>query len=93
MGMRAEAQAPTMKAAARDTARKVKGIPVDTGRLSASVEVISADNDGFVVGSKVPYAKFVFGGTRYVKARPPDVPSDVGSRTSYALMRGIVHRS
>jgi hypothetical protein len=90
MGTNALQQEPTMRDAGRITARGVSGIPIRTGRLAASIEVLSADDYGFEVGSRVPYARFVFQGTKYVSAQPPRVPSGTGKRTAYALSRGIV---
>ncbi len=90
MGTNALRQEPTMTDAGRNTARRVSGVPVRTGRLAASVELLDADDYGFVVGSRVPYARFVFRGTKYMSAQPPRVPSDTGKRTAYALSRGIV---
>lgn len=92
MGVRATHQAPTMRAAGRDAAQSVRGVAVDTGRLKSSIELLEADDGGFTVGSKVPYARFVFYGTKNMKAQPPDVPKDIGRRTSYVVGRGIVIR-
>lgn len=55
-------------------AATVTGIPVgDTGRLARSVRVRREDDGAWVLSTDVPYARFVFGGTKYVAARPPHV--------------------
>lgn len=50
----------------------VSGIPVDTGRLAASPRVSVSEDEAQMV-TDVPYAGYVFGGTRYVPARPPSL--------------------
>jgi bacteriophage HK97-gp10 putative tail-component len=90
IGNNAHQQGPTMRDAGRVTARAVSGVPVDTGRLASSIEVLDSSDYGFSVGTRVDYAHFVFRGTKYMRARPPRVPSDTGRRTAYALSRGIV---
>jgi hypothetical protein len=49
---------------------RVVGVPVDTGTLAASFRVRETA-DGAEIVSDVPYARFVFGGTAYMAARPP----------------------
>jgi hypothetical protein len=90
VGAAAFEQAPVMASAARRTARGVRGIPVDTGRLAASPEVLDSGPFGFVVGSRVPYARYVFHGTRYMAARPPRVPSNIGADTADTISAAIV---
>lgn len=90
IGAAAHTQTRTMEDAARRTARSVRGVPVDTGRLARSIEPLSASPYGFEVGSKVPYARYVFHGTRNMAARPPRVPESVGSRTARILGDSIV---
>jgi hypothetical protein len=57
-------------------AQMISGIPQDTGELARSVRafgwniVASARNP-----RGVPYGRFVFGGTRYMAAQPPSVPT------------------
>ena len=57
------------RAAGRAT---VTGIPVDTGKLAASPHV-RVEGDEVKIVSDVPYARFVFRGTRYMPALPPHV--------------------
>ena len=90
IGERAQHQQPVMQRVAGDVARQTTGIPVDTGRLSRSVEVLEATDAGFKVGSRVEYARFVFEGTRYVDAQPPTVPRDIGPRTAKAMADDII---
>ena len=89
LGLAAHVQSPTMAAAARTTASRIRDIPVDTGRLAASMEPLNVTSYGFDVGSRVPYAKYVFHGTRKMRARPPRVPDTVGSQTARALGAAI----
>jgi hypothetical protein len=82
MAQHAGQQQPTMAKAAHQTQRQIKGVPVDTGRLQRGVHggseaIVVVHDDGFVVGTTVPYARHVFNGTKYMAARPPHVP-DVG---------------
>lgn len=51
---------------------RVTGIPVDTGKLASSPR-INETGDGAEIVTDVPYARFVFYGTRYVDARPPSL--------------------
>jgi hypothetical protein len=71
---RLAANASRARLAAVDVARasRVTGIPVDTGRLAASPRVVETDNGAEIV-TDVPYARFVFGGTRFMPASPPHV--------------------
>lgn len=87
MGRRAEALEPVMDQEAERTARSVTGVPVDTGRLAASIEVLGANDRGYAVGSRLPYARYVFRGTRYVDAHPARVPTDTGRRGAAAIAR------
>jgi hypothetical protein len=61
-----------MEKAARECLESVSGIPVDTGRLAASLQVRPIPG-GAQVYTDVEYAKFVFGGTKYVEPHPPEV--------------------
>jgi len=90
LGTAAHTQAPTMDDAARQAARSVRGVPIDTGRLERSIEALSSNAYGFEVGSKVPYARYVFHGTRHMAARPPKVPDNIGQRTARVLSASIV---
>lgn len=90
VGASAHLQAALMAEAGRATARGIRGVPVRTGRLQASLDVLSSGAYGFVVGSRgVPYSRHVFHGTRYMAARPPRVPEHIGSDLSVALQASI----
>jgi hypothetical protein len=70
--------------------RTISGVPVDTGRLAASVAggretLREAGPGGYRIGSRVPYAPFVFGGTRRTAARPPRVPGDPAGQAGRAV--------
>lgn len=90
VGASAHLQAPLMAEAGRATARGIRGVPLQTGRLQASLGVLSSGAYGFVVGSQgVPYSRHVFQGTRYMPARPPRVPQRIGPDLSVALQASI----
>jgi hypothetical protein len=77
-GARALRQRETFEAEARYAQRQLQGVPVKTGRLERSVKggsetLRDVTDRGYVIGSKVPYARFVFGGTKHMAARPPRV--------------------
>ena len=65
-----QSMAPALERAARHA--PVTGIPVDTGKLAASPRV-RVEGDEALIVSDVPYARFVFRGTRHMAARPPTV--------------------
>jgi hypothetical protein len=47
---------------------------------------------GYVIGTSVPYAHFVFNGTKHMPAQPPDVPNDLGRRAAQRIssdLRGV----
>lgn len=75
-GMLADLAAKTleqvMDRAARQCLESVSGIPVDTGRLASSLQV-RRTRDGAQVYTDVEYARYVFGGTKYVEPQPPEV--------------------
>lgn len=61
---------------ARDAmSRIVPGLAADSGELRRSVELQRRGNAIAIVAT-APYARFVFRGTRYMSAQPPDVPAD-----------------
>ena len=80
MGRDALHQEAAMRQSARATVREISGIPVATGRLERSVTVLAANDTGFDVGSRVPYARHVFDGTEHMPARPPKVNADAVAR-------------
>jgi hypothetical protein len=53
----------------------VSGVPVDTGALASSLYVKSEGTTARIV-SDVPYAKYVFYGTRHMEANPPQLGYD-----------------
>lgn len=90
VGRAAHKQAPVMAEQGRKAARAVKVDAVDTGRLAGSIEVIASGDWGFVLGSHVEYARYVFKGTSYVEPRPPKLPASMASDTADALQKSIV---
>jgi len=69
---------PVMAGVADFAERQITGIPIDTGRLARSVrgggdQLLNVTDQGFDLGSTVDYARFVFQGTKHMKARPPRV--------------------
>lgn len=83
-----------LESAMRDTAhyaeRQITNTPVDTGRLASSLrggseQTMIVTNDGFELGTTVPYARYVFRGTRYMSAQPPTV--DEAAIAHYAADR------
>jgi hypothetical protein len=89
LGDQAFNQRPTMEAQARDASRRVVVTARDTGRLAASIEPLDVDPFGFVLGTKVPYAHFVFDGTKNMRAQPPRVPRGIGDQTARAIGRSV----
>jgi phage gpG-like protein len=90
IGERAGKQRETFERESRDAQRRIRGVPVDTGRLERSVHggkdsVRKVSDRGYVIGTSVEYARFVFGGTKTMPARPPDVPRDLGRRAAQAI--------
>jgi hypothetical protein len=90
IGTRAGNQRATMERESRAAQRRIRGVPVDTGRLARAVRggadtVRKVSDSGYVIGTSVEYARFVFGGTKKMPARPPDVPNDLGKRTAVSI--------
>lgn len=90
LGRRGADQTPAMSREALRVQRSISGVPVDTGRLARSttggaetLRIVGAE--GYTIGSRVPYAPYVFGGTRHVRARPPRVPGDVAGSAAQAV--------
>ena len=90
-GARARQQTPTLQAQGRRAAAKVTGVPVDTGTLAAGVRnaQVKAGPWGFVLLTDVPYARYVFRGTASMEARPPQLPTSVGSDTAQAIAKDL----
>jgi hypothetical protein len=63
---------------AQEGAGMVSDIPRGaTGALSGSIRAVrGSSNTTAQIVSDVPYARFVFRGTRHMTARPPDVHAD-----------------
>jgi hypothetical protein len=83
------AQAVRLKDVMRDVAdyseRQITGVPVRTGRLDRSTrggseQLLEVRDDGFDLGSTVRYARFVFGGTKNMRARPPRINANAIAR-------------
>ena len=78
-GIAAHEQEHTMEILARNAPNAISRVPVDTGRLEASLhdgakeQYKKVTNYGYEVGTTVPYARFVFRGARGTKPRPPRV--------------------
>lgn len=86
-GRRAAHQRATLQVQAQQARRLITGVPVDSGALAASVANASTTvtDDSFTLRSALPYAHFVFHGTRYMDAQPPRVPPTVGEHTAQAV--------
>lgn len=90
MARRTIDQRVPMAGAGRSAARSIRGIPVATGRLEASVRMgVRATSHGYAITSDVPYARFVFHGTRKMRARPPQVPASVAPASARAALGWI----
>lgn len=72
IGNQADHLESIIQRAGEEALRSVTGVPVDTGRLAASLR-LRVENDQAQIVSDVEYAPFVFRGTRYVDARPPEI--------------------
>jgi hypothetical protein len=97
-GERAHHQHGAMSLAGRFAGRSISGVPVRTGRLRASTrggpehELVVTDR-GFDLASSVPYARFVFGGTRYVRAQPPRVNERTIAREAATAVSADLRRA
>jgi hypothetical protein len=94
VGERAEDLTRVMETEARWAQQHTTGVPSATGRLAASVaggtdSVLEADAEGYVIGSSVPYARFVFRGTRYMDAQPPVPPPAAADHAARAISREL----
>lgn len=93
VGHKATQQYDTLLIAARQTQRSIRGIPADTGRLERGVtggaeSTLDVSNDGFQIGTSVPYARFVFAGTRHMSAQPPQIP-EIATRVATAISNDL----
>ena len=89
-GKRATSQRQVLADVARKTAKAITGIPVDTGRLEDSIAPLWVNDSGFAVGTRVPYSRYVFNGTRYMAAQPPSIPPDIDVVAARAMANDIV---
>jgi hypothetical protein len=97
-GERAHHQRGAMSLAGRFAGRSISGVPVRTGRLRASTrggpehELVVTDR-GFDLASSVPYARFVFGGTRNMRAHPPRVNERTIAREAATAVSADLRRA
>jgi hypothetical protein len=97
IGTRGLDQSDVIADSARATQRSIEGVPVRTGRLDRSVHggrdsYMESSAGGYVIGSSMPYARFVFRGTRHMRAQPPRIPSSTGSNTARRLSADLMVR-
>jgi hypothetical protein len=90
IGERSRDQRDVMQREAEKTRRRIRGVPRDTGRLDKGVHggdesVLEVTDEGYTIGTTVPYARFVFNGTRYMSAQPPRIPTDTASSAAHAV--------
>lgn len=90
VAQRAQRQQHTFEREGRAAQRAIAGIPVKTGRLEKGVtggpgSILNVRDDGYTIATSVPYARFVFGGTKRMTARPPRIPRDLGSSAADAV--------
>lgn len=99
IGDAALSQGHTFERLARDAPGSIKGVPRDTGRLDRSLRDGASEQYkrvtpfGYEVGTKVPYARFVFGGTKHMKARPPRVTTNRASEAAARLIAADIIRA
>jgi hypothetical protein len=82
-------------------ARHLRNIARRAGRQRPTMEregvrggpesTFKATEHGYEIGTEVPYAPFVFGGTKHMAARPPKVPRDLGKRAAQAIATDLDH--
>ena len=89
---------PVMDDIADFAERQITGIPIDTGRLARSVrgggdQLLRLRDDGFDLGSTVDYARFVFRGTKYMKARPPRINTNAIARDAASRINQEIERA
>lgn len=91
VGQRATTQRQVLAQVARATAQHITGVPVgETGKLADSIGPLWVTDRSFAVGSRVPYARHVFHGTRYMDPQPPRVPPDIDVIAARAMAQDIV---
>jgi hypothetical protein len=89
VGENAYRQEATLYGIGVQVAASITRVPVDTGRLSESFKVLKNSAHFFIVGSDVPYSRYVREGTSHNKAKPFRVPP-FARRASEILSRSIV---
>lgn len=97
IGARALNQQRTFETEGRAAQRSISGVPVRTGRLDRGVRggpgsILNVGPAGYTIATSVPYARFVFGGTKRMPARPPRIPSGLGAQSATSVARDVVHR-
>jgi len=68
----------------------IGAVPVDTGELAGSFAA-RRDADGATIVNTTPYARYVFGGTRHLAARPPTLgytAAELAGRVTEEVFRG-----
>jgi len=93
---RASHQRATLETEAKRVQRQITGIPRASGRLEKGVKggsesVITVTDSSYAIGTKVPYARFVFRGTSTMPARPPRIPPNTGQRAAQAVNADLRH--
>jgi hypothetical protein len=72
-------QNATMDDLARDAPSAISRVPIDTGRLDDSLkdgaeeQYKTVTDNGYDIGTTVPYSRYVFRGTQYMTARKPRI--------------------
>jgi hypothetical protein len=88
-GYKGAHQQATMTREGESAQRQIRGVPVKTSRLQRGVTtgseaIMRATDTGYTLATTVPYARFVFGGTKTMRARPPKFPN-LGVRAAQAI--------
>jgi hypothetical protein len=93
IGWRALDQSSTMRKAGANAQHSISGVPIATGRLDRSVHspaALRTTADGFTISTDVPYAYYVFAGTRHMAARPLRLSSMVGPDTARMVAHDLL---
>jgi hypothetical protein len=72
--------ASILSRSAADAVSRIGSIAEDTGELRRSIQVRARSDSLVEIVATAPYARFVFRGTRYMDAQPPNVPADALAR-------------
>jgi len=89
---------PVMSNVADFAERQITGVPIDTGRLARSIrggseQLRRITDQGFDLGSTVDYARFVFRGTKHMRAQPPKINTDAISRRAATDINKEIERA